>query len=149
MTDLRKAAEMALEALIEASGIAALDYNYFKAYENEIAALRQALAQPEQDHGFDRTASHMAGEYVDTAEQEPVAQIYVKNGYWIETRNAETKGLSNGLHNIYTAPVSKREWVSLTDERISHVWHKDLWKSPSPHHEFARAIEAASKELNT
>ena len=24
-------------------------------------------AQPEQDHGFDRTASHMAGEYVDTA----------------------------------------------------------------------------------
>ena len=32
-------------------------------------------AQPEQDHGFDRTASHMAGEYVDTAEQEPVATV--------------------------------------------------------------------------
>ncbi|CAB4121895.1 hypothetical protein UFOVP20_22 [uncultured Caudovirales phage] len=25
------------------------------------------IAKPEQDHGFDRTGSHMAGEYVDTA----------------------------------------------------------------------------------
>ena len=30
----------------------------------------KALAQPEQDHSFDRTASHMAGEYVDTAQPE-------------------------------------------------------------------------------
>jgi len=37
---------------------------------------REKLAKPEQDHGFDRTASHMAGAYVDTAQsdnQEPVA----------------------------------------------------------------------------
>jgi hypothetical protein len=41
-----------------------------------IKALEQELAKPEQDHGFDRTTSHMVGEYVDTAQsdnQEPVA----------------------------------------------------------------------------
>ena len=43
--------------------------------------LRTALAQPEQDHGFDRTASHMAGEYVDSAEQEPVAWIPIEQMY--------------------------------------------------------------------
>jgi hypothetical protein len=32
-----------------------------------IKALEQELAKPEQDHGFDRTASHMIGEYADTA----------------------------------------------------------------------------------
>lgn len=45
-------------------------------------------AQPEQDHGFDRTSSHMAGEYVDTArtDQEPVAYAdpldLAKDGNW-------------------------------------------------------------------
>jgi len=34
-------------------------------------------------------------------ELEPVAQIRIKDGYWIDTRSAETKSLTNGLHNIY------------------------------------------------
>jgi len=44
--------------------------------EQLIKALEAELAKHEQDHGFDRTASHMVGEYVDTAQsdnQEPVA----------------------------------------------------------------------------
>ena len=57
MTDQeRKAMEMALEALENV-------YGKGKLCDAAIKALRQALAQ---DHGFDRTASHMAGEYVDT-----------------------------------------------------------------------------------
>lgn len=68
--------------------------------------------QPEQDHGFDRTASHMAGEYVDTAQPEPVAWMgsaglgYDKNKY-----------LSIPL---YTAPP-KREWQGLTDDDVAEV----------------------------
>lgn len=46
-----------------------------------------------------------------------------------------------------TAPP-KREWVGLTDEEISRVWHKHLWDSPSPHKDFARAIEAALRSKN-
>lgn len=45
------------------------------------AALAKAeLAKPEQDHGFDRTASHMAGEYVGTAEQDQLAHDQITHG---------------------------------------------------------------------
>jgi hypothetical protein len=72
-----------------------IDVEYKVELLPEIRALREELAKPEQaldkkadnarelgldyepNHGFDRTASHMVGEYVDTAEQEPVA--------WTET----------------------------------------------------------------
>tara|TARA_R110000868_G_scaffold132888_2_gene344160 strand:+ start:2021 stop:2305 length:285 start_codon:yes stop_codon:yes gene_type:complete len=86
MTELRKAANMALYAL---------EFNYplIEDYGNKeqldihheaIMALYKSLAQPEQDHGFDRTASHMAGEYVDTAqpEQEPCKCI---DQFWCAT----------------------------------------------------------------
>lgn len=46
------------------------------------------------------------------------------------------------------APPSK-PWIDLSDDEISRVWHKHLWESPSPHKDFARAIEAALKERNT
>jgi hypothetical protein len=38
-------------------------------------------------------------------EQEPVAQIRIKNGHWIDTpRSAKVKSLPDGLHDLYTAP---------------------------------------------
>lgn len=39
----------------------------------------------------------------------------------------------------------KREWVGLTDEEVTFVWHEN---EPSPHL-FARAIEAKLKEKNS
>ena len=63
--NLRKAAEIALEALNQATGMCAERTSTRKDVDEAIEALRQALAQP--DHWFDRTASHMAGEYVDTS----------------------------------------------------------------------------------
>jgi hypothetical protein len=84
-------------------------------------------AQPEQDHGFDRTASHMVGEYVDTAQsdnQEPVAP-------------------------------PRKPWQGLTDEEIKEVL--DLNVAPwslsgvALQHvmDDARALEAKLKEKNT
>jgi hypothetical protein len=106
--DLRKAAEMALEALeIGTTGLAI----------RAIPALRQALAKPEHpldkksdnarelgldyepEHGFDRTASHMAGEYVDTAGTEHQFK-YVAYGLRAD---------ENGKLSIGELP--KREWV--------------------------------------
>ena len=83
MTDLRKAAEMALEALhnIDQSN------NY-----DAIEALRQALAQPEQ---------------------EPVGWLNANEGvdaYAFTWRKKETHDIP-----LYTAPP-KREWVGLTDD---------------------------------
>ena len=49
MTDLRKAAEMALEALEWINRVNAMDYEYQRKAGKPIQALRQALAQPPVD----------------------------------------------------------------------------------------------------
>ena len=120
--DLRKAAEMALEAL---------EWNYGTDLENiencmawldkmnaTIPALRQALSQPEQ---------------------EPAA--------WIHTRCGHPLYLSFQYHAedvpLYTAPP-KREWVGVTyDEVYEFVCTTDSYI------DFAKAIEAKLKEKNT
>ena len=101
MTDpLRKAAEMALKALVSSTGElrihlasptdAQLEKNYAA-----IEILRQALAQPEQ---------------------KPVA--------WIHTRCGHPLYLSFQYHAedvpLYTAPP-KREWVGLTDDDLRQI----------------------------
>lgn len=79
-----------------------------------------------QDHGFDRTASHMAGEYVDTAEQEPVAWYRPsKDGYDSGFRDHSTVMTCTGRDwsdfiPLYTSPPRK-EWVGLTDDEIKNI----------------------------
>ena len=118
MSDLRKAAEIALEAL---------EWNYGTDLENiencmawlekmnaTIPALRQALAQPEQ---------------------EPLVWMN-KYGHVASFQNEEYKD------PLYTAPP-KREWVGLTDEDRS-----DLLTQHHGWNEFGIAIEAKLKEKN-
>ena len=89
MTDLRKAAEMALEVLKQSLGYS----NEAQARIGEAKqALRQALAQPEQ---------------------EPVAWVY--NGILHEFDPSEFA--TSEVKPLYTAPP-KREWVGLTDDEI-------------------------------
>jgi len=90
MSDLRKAAEQALEALKEAAECVQLNYQPDKIghdWDAQIEALRQALAQPEQ---------------------EPLVWMN-KYGYVASFQNEEYKD------PLYTTPP-KREWVGLTDE---------------------------------
>lgn len=106
--------------------------------DKAITALRQALAQLEHpldkkaanarelgldyepdvtfidegnipDHGFDRTASHMAGEYADTAGTEHQFK-YVAYGLRAD---------ENGKLSVGELP--KREWVELTNEEIKDI----------------------------
>ena len=126
MSDLRKAAELALDALDiyrehDAENIGLAD----AAYE----ALRQALAQPEQ---------------------EPVAYVTIEpalDGDWrkcpsIKWLNKPTEG------PLYTAPP-KREWVGLTDEEIEEckinggLPHAINWRLS------VKVMEAKLKEKNT
>ena len=93
MTDLRKAAEMALEVM---------EYNRANGTPNmgaAIEALRQALAQPEQ---------------------EPVAWVY--NGILHEFDPSEFA--TSEVKPLYTAPP-KREWVGLTDEDYDELLNGD------------------------
>ena len=89
MTDLRKAAEMALEHL-ESISDWYCTYPIGKAKE----ALRQALEQPEQ---------------------EPVA--WHEPDSFGNVTTYKKWALENGWKPLYTAPP-KREWVGLTDEEI-------------------------------
>lgn len=71
----------------------------------------------QQDYGFDRTANHMAGEYVDTAEQEPVAWMHPDGKNYRGFKSPLTTFMTNDWTPLYAAPT-KREWVGLTDEEI-------------------------------
>jgi hypothetical protein len=124
MSDLRKAAEMALDALDmyrehDAENIGLADV----AYE----ALRQALAQPEQ---------------------EPVGYVTIENiSSWAQVPSIKWfKKPTEGP--LYTAPP-KREWVGLTDEEIEEckinggLPHAINWRLS------VKVMEAKLKEKNT
>lgn len=95
MTDLRKAAEMALDELEHFNKTSKEAYLYD--FTNEITALRQALAQPEQ---------------------EPVAWLeYDDEGYLF------LSGKRKGAFPVFIAPPSK-SWVSLTDEDFDNIYKR-------------------------
>jgi len=80
-------------------------------------------AQPEQDHGFDRTASHMASEYVDTAEQEPVAWMldFIDDGFEVKDHvvtKPEHIGAGYNVRTLYTSPPCKEPVATVT--KIMH-----------------------------
>jgi len=124
MSDLRKAAEMALEALDmyrehDAENIGLADV----AYE----ALRQALAQPEQE-----PVGYVTIETISSWAKVPSIKWFKK----------PTQG------PLYTAPP-KREWVGLTDEEIEEckinggLPHAINWRLS------VKVMEAKLKEKNT
>jgi hypothetical protein len=84
-----------------------------------IAALETELAKPEQDHGFDRTASHMAGEYVSTKQENkyfPEQYVQESDKSIHEPVNGYTK---SQIHGYTSSP--RKEWVGLTDKEIENI----------------------------
>ena len=172
-TDLRAAAQQALEVLIRAS-------SYYDTYA-EIDALRAALKQHEKDvewmkqrHANWRLQKELAEqtperdkqqqEYeearsaaLEQPEQEPVAWMYVGLNVnnimhgphlvwkpeYMDAMSAEKGVVASPL---FTHPP-RREWRGLTEEEINEAtFHPD--GCMNTHLEFARAIEAALKERN-
>jgi hypothetical protein len=133
MTDLRKAAEMALEAF-RLFDKALQDphsddgWKCLHISNGAAEALRQALAQPEQE---------LVG-WADRFE-------FDKKGhdFWCNRQKPAKGGIP-----LYTAPP-KREWVGLTDEEIKSERHKLDPTAGWTYDHFARAIETKSKEKNT
>ena len=128
-----EALKMALEAVEEAVDCAKNGYisNYLDDWENAITAIKEALAQPEQ---------------------EPVAWM---SPSWIDpdTRGWQSDSFESipieGWLPIYTTPP-QRTWVGLTDEEISDLWcevsNTDFVTADT--HVFARAIEAKLRSKN-
>lgn len=87
------------------------------------------------------------------SKQAPVAWISDSptkgNGKQLHFTKANAWKWSSNITPLYTAPVSK-PWVSLTDKQIFSTYEKCTWSNGYVSWtEFARTIEAASKELNT
>ena len=101
MTDLRKAAELALDALENHTAIKHPQQIQYR--DDAIEALRQALAQPEQEpygyFGYD-----------------------FRIDAWIKNPD-DIRGIT-----FYTAPP-KREWVGLTDEERADCWSSSAVQS--------------------
>ena len=129
MTNLREAAQMALDALEWCYDVTEWPANGKTPQDKAIEALRAALAQPEP---------------------EPVA--------WADKYDIEREGhdfyanrqqpAKDGV-SLYTAQP-QREWQGLTDEEIDELAEANLdfnWKDGVE--DFARAIEAKLKEKNT
>ena len=132
MSDLRKAAEMALEGfekIHEGCGFVKEDFKedknvrslateVRKGCNKYMEALRQALAE---------------------SEQKPLVWMN-KYGHVASFQNEEYKD------PLYTAPP-KREWVGLTEEEAIDLLPVGEWEVESTL-EFAKAIEAKLKERN-
>ena len=127
MTD-REAMSLALDALEDSM------YPQKRQFD-AIVALKQALAQPEQ---------------------EPVAWGFSsKSGAIMDCISHEQHKILAGEYDVplYTAPP-KREWVGLTNDEIQTQWNNaclDTVENPgwNRHIRFARTIEAKLKEKNT
>lgn len=124
---LRKAAEMALDALVsDPYQMVVRDDGHmeFKT-EKAIEALRQALAQPEQDEGVDGSV-----------------RIYIKRNGTFERVDTVEKALELS-REMHTAPP-KRNWVGLTEEERDKIiiGRQQRW-------EIAHMIEAALRSKNT
>lgn len=143
MTDLRKAAEMALDLIQSEYSI----YGENKYLPNDvIEALEQALAQPNAGEGVDgsvRVFIKSDGEWerVDSyekalnalaqPEQEPVAWQYQEyrsafmgNLQWFDTvqfvQPPNDPEIFRNIKPLYTA-LPKREWVGLTNEEVDAI----------------------------
>jgi hypothetical protein len=120
MTDLRKAAEMALEALemLDRRGGLGLDVHEY--IRTKIEALRQALAQPEQEQKMriEGSGKLTTKPYPDRYESEQ------------EFRRALAE--------------PKREWVGIEPQEIGQIWanHKEVYG-------FGIELEQVLKERNT
>jgi hypothetical protein len=162
MSDLKKAAQQALEALEEAT-----NYTGCEAWSPSMtdeclaaaAALRAALAQQEQE-----PVEPLKGWKLNHARKHPDEEGVAEIGYFdpeddrfapiltVDTglyyQDAQALPLAVAILSMLSAHPPRREWQSLTDDEISALFPSSLRSDYKPY-SFARAIEQALKERNT
>lgn len=110
----------------------------------EIQALRQALAQPEQE-----PVAWVL--YYNNEHGMPMRETFYAKAHmeFHKSHNETQRGLKCQVVPLYTAPP-KREWVGLTDREITKIGNLD-WDSAyvGIWYDFAKAIEAKLKEKNS
>ena len=176
MTDLKKAAEMALDALYETKHKIFHSAKVFK-HDPVIIALRQALAQPEQeeplplvDIGVDVTpeGTHVVACYnrpdvvqkmfysqfhpLTKPEQEPKlsdAGVDTNIPLWgLEPKGSGMVTLHQVGMRVDLKDGTRKEWVGLTDDEIKESISNLLEDDPTPLLTLADVIQERLKEKN-
>jgi len=106
MDDLRKAAEMALEALEDSM------YPQKKQFD-AIVGLKQALAQEKQEPVAWRSAAIRLGEELSSVGCDNYYNLTAEQ--WLDWALAQEPRGKNSL------PTPRKEWVGLTDDEIAQV----------------------------
>jgi hypothetical protein len=126
MTDLKQAAQQALEALIDAANVLSAPM-----FADAADALREALAQPEQ-------------------EQEPVAWMVTYGGLTHIEYTLPSKVVDTHYQPLYTTPpAAQREWVGLTDEDVNRESAMIASKMKLAFHAGMYVAQNILKERNT
>ena len=169
MSDLRKAAEMALKDWLandegvvkfgmelKPEWVSTASHGFISGYEE---ALRQALAQPVDavnisQERVDETAKREHEPvawvlYYNNEQGTPMREIFYGKAYMEETKsyNETHRGLKCQVVPLYTAPP-KREWVGLTEAERVDILDDELTTQGTEHFALAQAIEAKLKEKN-
>jgi hypothetical protein len=94
------------------------------------------------NESFDRTASHMAGEYVSY--NEPVAYAMFRDGEYYDAIHPDEQAKTVGEYDI---PLYTRQAKTLTDEEIEQIADDHIdWIYETGFIEFARAILRKAQE---
>ena len=124
-----EALRLAWDALQQIAHVSAMDYEYQQWAVEAITAIKEALAQPEQ---------------------EPVAWRYrwsVEGGNWVwNYATYIERQKDDRCEPLYTTPP-QRTWVGLTDEEVKN-FVQAVWPREATPTDYIRAIEAKLKEKN-
>jgi len=166
MSDLRKAAEMALEALEWNYGTDLCDIENCTAWLDKmnatIPALRQALEEPDQDREWtdEEIDAHSRKMLIDlkkqmkrTDEEAVVRAIEnMKREGWFDPPKQEPVDweavAADQAMTIAMMKTEKREWVGLTTEETADLYD-GLYSKNQTVLEIIRCVEARLKEKNT
>jgi hypothetical protein len=144
MTDLRTAAQQALEAWQDQQGMKLL----CEAMDALGAALEQPYAEQarrveQETHGRMRIDPVTGDVSIGTPteqEQEPVAWTTMPDADdWMFVSGTEKPPLPGEWHPLYTHPPRREP---LSDEELDRLWREPM-SADWEHREFARAVEAA------
>ena len=113
-----------------------------------ITAIREALAQPEQEPVANDWSVFNSGAKVWSGLSLADAVIELTPDR-LERGWCAVCVIDKDNPPLYTTPQPQREWVGLTDEEVSEVLGSDIHDEPSGELDFIRAIEAKLKEKNT
>jgi hypothetical protein len=127
-----EALRLAWDALQQIAHVSAMDYEYQQWAVEAITAIKEALAQPEQEPvAWGVFEGNLHDMFFSQEEAQEMADL---------------KGTHAEVRPLYATP--QRTWTGLTDEEVKN-FVQAVWPREATPTDYIRAIEAKLKEKNT